>query len=789
MSLIDAAYEYLGEHFAPLPLKNNKTPMLPKGHNFLYERVHEDEVEKYFEKAEKIGIACGEVSEGFYCIDFDAHNGEPIKGIFDQFIEVDYIQDMIQDGRLSLYKTPSGGYHIYCRHNQKVKGEAFARWETKSVMIEIRGDGQYTACAPSLGYEFIDGVEIVKLQYLEGNEFLMLTDLARSFNKYQILIVKDKKQTDKKWAESWKETTPDGKYNLEFEQEAKDLLLKHGWQISFKRADNVEYWTRPNKDPKDGFSATFGHQKNMFYVFSEDASCEPFVSGQAYSPFNIFTELKHSGDWRRSKDELRQRFNMVDNEKFWSVSEKGNYALNNKLFKEFLEANDIFKITPNDKSTYDFIRREGIFINIVYEKDIKDFVLEWIEETKAPDGVFNLMTGNLKFFKRDFLSMLKTKDITPLKDDKNNCFLFYKNCIVKVNATEKTILSYQEQDLSIWKDQVINRDYQLIDHHQSEFRTFVWKISGEDPAKYKAFQTVIGYLVHGHKTNNNNKAIIFNDEMISESPNGRSGKGLFWNGLKQIRKVQSLDGKQFDFQKSFPYQNVSTDCQILVFDDVKKNFNFEQLFSVITEGITIEYKGKDSIKLEVTESPKIIITTNYTIQGDSASFNARKYEVEMSTYFNEHYTPKMEFGHELFNEWDELEWARFDNYIMECVKVYFNEGLLDMPTKNLEYRKIISEIGMECYQFFETLERNEWKNIKSLYDSFLISYPEKSKTFTQNRLTISVKKYAKYHKLEVDIRYSAGVGSLFIADPSLLKKKETSDVWDELNEVARKLQE
>jgi hypothetical protein len=763
MNLFDDASSLWMEGYNPLPLKDNKAPKLPKDHNYLYERVEEDKLEKLFSNTDKIGIACGDVSSGFYCIDFDCHNGEPIESVFNQYMSIDYITDLLVSGKLSVYRTPKGGYHIYFKTSQTHQGTVFSRWETKSVMIEMRGNGQYVACYPSVGYTYISGVDLYKLDYIEHDEFMKITDLAKSFNKYEVLITKNKKDSNKKWAESWKETTPDGKYNIENEQEAKDLLSKHGWQLCETRNDGIEYWTRPNKDPKDGFSATFGHQKGMFYVFSEDAICEPFLAGQGYSPFNIFTALKCDGDWKRAKDELRKRFNMVDNEQFWSVSEKGNYSLNNKLFKEFLESHDFFKITPNDKSTFDFIRQEGIFLNIVYEKDVKDFVLDWVQDNKSPDGVFNLMTGNLKFFKRDFLSMLKTNEVRPLKDDKNNCYLFYRNCIVKVDKKGKEILSYQDQKLSVWKDQVIDRDFELSDHHESEFRQFVWKISNQNAERYKAFQTVIGYLVHGFKTNSKNKAIIFNDEMISDSPNGRSGKGLFWNALKQVRKVQSLDGKTFDFNKSFPYQNVSTDCQILVFDDVKKNFHFESLFSVITEGITIEYKGKDSIKLEVTDSPKIIITTNYTIQGDSASFTARKYEVEMSTYFNENYTPVDEFGHELFNDWNDQEWARFDNYIMECVKIYLNQGLIDMPTTNLAYRKIITEIGTECYHYFETLERNEWLNIKKVFDNFLHSYPEMSKHFTQNKLTISVKKYCKYHDLECDVRYSGGIGKMFIA--------------------------
>jgi hypothetical protein len=645
-------------------------------------------------------------------------------------------------------------------------GEVFAYWETKSVMIEIRGNGQYAACWPSEGYKHINGSEYIKLQPLESQEeFNAIKDLSHSFNKYKEIVSKTRTiDSNKKWAETWKDTTPDGKYNIENQQEAKDLLTKAGWQYCENRGD-VEYWTRPNKDIKDGFSATFGHFPGMFYIFSEDLNCKPFSAKQAYSPFNILTELKYDGDWKRAKDELRKRFNMVDNEEFWSKNEKGNYSLNNKRFKDFLESNDFFKNSPNEGSTFDFIQKQGIFMKIVYEKDIKDFVIEWIEQNQCDEGVFNLMTGNLKFFKRDYLSLLKSKSIEVLKDSKDECYLFYRNCIVKITKDKKEILRYSDVSVGIWRDQVINRDYYPTDHHHSEYRTFIWKIAGENRDKYKAFQTVIGYLLHSFKTNSNNKAIIFNDEIISENPNGRSGKGIFWNALKQLRKVQSLDGKTFDFNKSFPYQSVATDCQVLVFDDVKKSFNFENLFSVITEGISIEYKGKDSIKLDVTESPKIIITTNYTIQGDSASFNARKYEVEMSSYFNDNYTPIMEFGHELFNEWSDDEWASFDNYMMNCISIYLENGLIDMPLKNLDYRKLLDKIGNEMNIFFGGLYKNEYLNIKKTYDDLLDSFPElRKKNVSQTLMTRNLNKYCQFHDLEFETAYSGGVGRMIIKD-------------------------
>jgi hypothetical protein len=89
----------------------------------------------------------------------------------------------------------------------------------------------------------------------------------------------------------------------------------------------------------------------------------------------------------------------------------------------------------------------------------------------------------------------------------------------------------------------------------------------------------------------------------------------------------------------FPIRLYLSDCQVLAFDDVRKNFNFESLFSIITEGLTIEYKGRDAIKLPVKDSPKVLISTNYTIKADGGSFKRRMFEVELSSYFGTHHTP------------------------------------------------------------------------------------------------------------------------------------------------------
>ena len=180
-------------------------------------------------------------------------------------------------------------------------------------------------------------------------------------------------------------------------------------------------------------------------------------------------------------------------------------------------------------------------------------------------------------------------------------------------------------------------------------------------------ESTLGYLQHGYKNLSYCPAVILNDEVISDNPEGGTGKGLVMSALAQMKKLVVIDGKAFAFERSFPYQLVSADTQILCFDDVKKNFDFERLFSVVTEGLTLEKKNKDAIKIPFDKSPKIAITTNYPIKGSGNSFERRKWELELHQHYNKDNTPVMEFGKHFFADWDDEDWCKFDNYMIDCL--------------------------------------------------------------------------------------------------------------------------
>jgi hypothetical protein len=425
-------------------------------------------------------------------------------------------------------------------------------------------------------------------------------------------------------------------------------------------------------------------------------------------------------------------------------------------YRFWLEKNNFAKYFPVDSRTYTFIKIDGKLIEETNEKRIKDYVLDDLKKNSIGGdySFYDYMALEKRAFTADFLSQIESSPVEFKKDTADTGYFYYRNCIVKVTANKSEIIQYKDVDEYVWKNQVIPRDYHETDHHGSEFRTFLYCVSNKDMNKYKSIQSALGYMLHSYKTRANNKAVILNDMVISDNPDGRSGKGLFCEGISHMKKLDSLNGKIVDFSKQFNLQTVQLGCQVLVFDDVKRNFNFENLFSLITEGITLEYKNQPAVKLPVEKSPKIIITTNYTIGGVGGSHEARRFEVEFCNYFNVNYTPEMEFGHRFFEEWDKTEWQRFDNFMIRCLQVYLQSGLVDCVWDNIEVKKYIRLVGSAWHEFtkdHDFIEYNTRVSKQSIFNKFYEDFPDAKKYYTDDRKKHAViDAYCKFYGFEFE---------------------------------------
>jgi len=396
--------------------------------------------------------------------------------------------------------------------------------------------------------------------------------------------------------------------------------------------------------------------------------------------------------------------------KFWTVSERGAVSLLHYEFKEFLEDNGYYKYSPEGTKSYVFVKVKNNLIDDTSEEEIKDFVLGYVREN-AEINIYNFFAEKTKYFKEEFLNLLDPVDVYFVSDTKDTAYLYYRNCAVCVKRDSIETIDYMDLGGYVWKKQVIQRDFKVQPVADCDYKQFVFNVSGGDDARARTLESTIGYMLHGYKNLGYCPAVIVNDEVITQNPEGGTGKGIFVSAIGKMKNLVILDGKAFSFEKSFPYQLLSTDTQVLTFDDVRKKFDFERLFSIVTEGITVEKKNRDAIKIPFENAPKVIITTNYAIKGKGNSFERRKWEVEFSAYYSKEFTPEHEFGRLLFSDWDEEEWLLFDNYMISCLQVYLNEGFIKSKFTNLEIRRLIAETVEEFVEWATDQQNEEFFKI------------------------------------------------------------------------------
>ena len=423
-----------------------------------------------------------------------------------------------------------------------------------------------------------------------------------------------------------------------------------------------------------------------------------------------------------------------EDQKFWTKNDKGTIKIVPLLFKKYLEDNGFYKYCPEGSKNYVFVKVTNNLIDHTSEKEIKDFILGTLYYYEDV-SIYNYFAEQTRFFREEFLTLLGTIDIYFIADSKNSSYLYYRNCAVQVKQNEVIAIDYVDLGGYVWKDHVIDRAYKKCETFDCDYKTFVENISGKNPVRTTSMESTIGFLMHGHKNLSYCPAVILNDEVISDNPEGGTGKGIFMNALSHMKKLVTIDGKAFDFAKSFAYQLVSADTQILCFDDVKKYFDFERLFSVVTEGLTLEKKNKDAIKIPFSKSPKIAITTNYAIKGAGNSFQRRKWELELYQHYSKNFTPQDEFGRLFFGDWDDDEWCVFDNYMIQCLQLYLREGLIESEFVNLKIRQLSAETSHDFIEWCGLLEGTQPNsklvpdirlNTNELYLDFVQEYPDYS---------------------------------------------------------------
>lgn len=294
--------------------------------------------------------------------------------------------------------------------------------------------------------------------------------------------------------------------------------------------------------------------------------------------------------------------------------------------------------------------------------------------------------------------------------------------------------------------------------------------------------TAIGYMLHKYRDKSCEKAIIAMDGKISEigESNGRSGKSLLGLSLSKIIRQTYIGAKAKDLTEDpFLLEEVNEKTDNLFLDDCRANVDFEHFFPWITGKMTINRKGHTKFTLSEIESPKILLTTNHAINGNSSSFRDRQALIAFSDFYSDSHKPVDDFGINFFDEWDEKQWNLFYNFMARCLQLYFKaakfgwgvnrSGLIEPPTERLELRRLRQFIGEsflawadEYWGLSDDVDVNkvnlaaEGKNLNNkiprleLYNDFLDKNPNQKKYMTSQGFMKKIWSWCQYRKLRLN---------------------------------------
>jgi hypothetical protein len=684
--------------------------------------------------------------------------------------------------KLVISKTPNGGLHILY-YSHKVGGDSIlARVPTSKNPLAIverlnETNKNYIKCAPSKGYEFVQGSPM-DMPTLTIEERDWLSAVGASFNEVFIPEVKQK--------EASREDSPWNVFNHSKDWEyIWDELQQRNWQCVKDLYDRIVVKMAGGKQ----HSGVIWKETNLLHIYTTNSE---FENGKSYSPFGVYCFYYHDGNMALACKQLSSEgigVNKFEDGQFWCKQGKKIVVKYTELSHWLFHVgyrryeNEIVKITSN-------------VVEIVEERDLKAVFLNEVEPEMVDyfyDKVAGIFSDN-----GGIMAMLKRLENKFVEDTKDTTWLFFKNYAVKITASGILPMQYKEIDGYIWRESIIPRHFYNDNFTGCDAERFI-KILGAD--EYPKLEKIVGYIISRYKDPLNPRAVIFTEDIPAEEEGesqGGSGKGLLFSFCRQFRKVADFDGKNFRLNDTFVFQNVDLDTNIIFVDDVERHFKFNGLFSILTNSLLINKKNKPQIILPFERSPKIVITSNYSVGAMDISSERRKYEFPIIKHFGKDYEPIDEFKRQFFVEWDEKEWAKFDNYMAYCCNAYLAESnkkaISNITTNSIE-RSLLSntnkdfieymdgQLACNFFDFAPALLKNysgdvngqyttngvnyeQWQSKKEDSDYFLfmskedflnkISAISHQKGLTQTRLSQWLKRWATSRKVEIDTRYRRG---------------------------------
>lgn len=432
-------------------------------------------------------------------------------------------------------------------------------------------------------------------------------------------------------------------------------------------------------------------------------------------------------------------------------------------------------------NTFQYIQETDNVIKSVEVSQIRDDVNDYVQHSESINAKWDeipfiasieqqketFLRNSPSLFNDALLGHLPNHDKPILHDAGSEMFFPFQNCIVKVTAEQVLTIKYAEmKNVCIWKEHINNRSYNYaLDFEMAQFASFINNVSSNEEDRIAAIRSATGYLLHNHSNPTTARAVIAYDEQIAgrREPAGGTGKGILNQAIGKLRNIAIIDGKKIKDDNQFSYQMVNERTQIISFDDVRPDFDFQTLNSNLTTGWQIERKRVDAFRFSPQDNPKTYITSNTILRAEGTTAKRRQFIIEFSPFYSRLVAQNIEpiiatHGGMFFTDWSDQEWDRFFSFMLNCAKYYLANGLQFYKLRAVAENKLIQTTSDDFTEWIkeQAIEPEKEYNISDWFADFKVLYYGNDSDFKQRTFNNWLKSFALTKGWKLDNKRSNG---------------------------------
>jgi hypothetical protein len=450
----------------------------------------------------------------------------------------------------------------------------------------------------------------------------------------------------------------------------------------------------------------------------------------------------------------------------WYKAGKTNYNLSNTRLYHFLSKMGFGRYeSKNIKEGFLYIKKEGSIVKVLHPYEIENYVHSFLEERQMSPDLRDYIYKSNQLGERS-MSKLPKLEVDFNDADKHTQYLFFTKKVWKITATEIIEYKQGEVDKFVWEDKIIDYNIKKEDPHfeikqdpdgnldieilkkdnpyfnfmtnasrvhwrkeleesfenrpkkeaDEYFKKHQFDIAGPNLSADEIHEQkqhlinkiyCIGYLLHRFKDESKPWCVFAMDNKISETgeSHGGSGKSIGFGSLDYILKrrfyIKGRDAKVT--QNDFIYHGVTEDTDFILIDDANQYLDFAFFYSEITGSLKVNPKNGQPYEIPFKDSPKYLITSNFTIKDDGPSTSRRLLFSSFSDYYHENnhdeYKESRNIssdfgGRNLFTGFTDTEWNAYYNFCAQCIQFFLSHpNKISPPMDNVTKRSLRAEMG------------------------------------------------------------------------------------------------